>query len=402
MFQQKVDNQASPEAIHIPKNIQKDIQERGFHLYRWISPQEVKLSIERDFLKTLKILWIPLAIISVMFALISGLNVYVFFFTIISWVFLIFLYLLFLSIHRSRLLSKSAFVVMTDSSISLGWKIHKLSEISQLKTDISKVSEIFEEGLFEESWLSHSKKSLSEEVMKQLFWWYKALFSMADNKSFGRTKDSAQWMLVIIALYTAYVAIMACVYFFWVLFLLFFWKLITWINSQYLVVRWHSVIKINHLFWKLDISSQKIKEQKSSIKKLLSNALQNDWKDGLLLEINAGIKDINTSAESSVWEVLELRKLITSSQYNNMFDFKTYNSWIKKQISTPLEDILSLLKKNQNILLKTQEDITKQVWASSKIENKSALKLQLKRLKIQLKEIKKYIPMLESSINKLR
>jgi len=49
------------------------------------------------------------------------------------------------------MLSKSAFVVMTDSSISLGGKIHKLSEVSKLKSDIQKVSETFEEDLFEES-----------------------------------------------------------------------------------------------------------------------------------------------------------------------------------------------------------------------------------------------------------
>jgi len=39
-----------PQIIHVPKAIKKDIEERGFHLYKWISPEEVKLSIERDFL----------------------------------------------------------------------------------------------------------------------------------------------------------------------------------------------------------------------------------------------------------------------------------------------------------------------------------------------------------------
>ena len=53
-----------PEVIRVPKNIQKDIEERGFHLYKWISPDEVKLSIERDFLRVIKVTGIPLAIIS--------------------------------------------------------------------------------------------------------------------------------------------------------------------------------------------------------------------------------------------------------------------------------------------------------------------------------------------------
>jgi hypothetical protein len=48
------EEETTPDVLHVPKNIKKDIEERGFHLYKWISPDEVKLSIERDFLKTLK------------------------------------------------------------------------------------------------------------------------------------------------------------------------------------------------------------------------------------------------------------------------------------------------------------------------------------------------------------
>lgn len=44
----------TPEVLHIPDAIKKDIQERGFHLYKWISPNEVKLSVEKDFLRVLK------------------------------------------------------------------------------------------------------------------------------------------------------------------------------------------------------------------------------------------------------------------------------------------------------------------------------------------------------------
>lgn len=108
-----------PEVIRVPKNISKDIQERGFHLYKWISPDEVKLSIERDFLKVLKIIGVPLAILALVFTFLSALNPIVFLFTVFVGVSMMFIYLLFLSIKRSRLLTKSAFVVMTDSSISL-------------------------------------------------------------------------------------------------------------------------------------------------------------------------------------------------------------------------------------------------------------------------------------------
>lgn len=85
-----------------------------------------------------------------------------------------------------------------------------------------------------------------------------------------------------------------------------------------------------------------------------------------------------------------------------MFSFEVYNSWIKKQISKPLEDILTLLEKNQDTLIQKQNDIALQIKDTEKIELKSVLKLQVKRIKMQLKDINKFIPMLEDSITKLK
>lgn len=392
-----------PEVLHIPKKIQEDINERWFHLYKWISPDEVKLSIERDFLWVLKSIWIPLAIISVLMWLITGLNILVFFGTIFLGVACMFLYLLLLSIKRSRLLSKSAFVVMTDSSISLGWKIHKLSDISGMKHDLETVWNTFEEELFWESRLHESKKWLTADVVEQLFWGYKAIFSMAENRSFLRSdRDSAGWMLLIITLYTGYIAIMACVYFIWVLFLLLLWKLITKINTWYLMKRGASVIKINHLFWEIDISSDEIQGKKDALKSLLLRARENDWKDGLLLDINAGIESINDSAQNAVIQVLELKNSITSSRYNDMFRFEVYNKWIKKQISTPLKDILSILESSRDTLILTQENITEQIRQTQKPELVWPLKMQLTRIEIQIQETRNFILKLKNSIDSLR
>ncbi len=407
MFTRTRENETStaPQIIRVPKNIQKDIQERGFHLYKWISPDEVKLSIERDFLSALKYVWIPLAITSILFTFITGLNPAVFFITIILGMSWVFAYLLFLSIRRSRLLSKSAFVIMTDSSISLWGKVRKLSEVSQLKSDIDTVSETFEEDLFGESRLKNSKKWLMQEVMDQLFWWYSTIFNMFDGSSRIRlwnSKDSAGWVMLILALYTAYIAIMASIYFIWVLFLLLLWKLFTWLNTAYLIKRGQSVIKINQLFWELDNASEDIKEQRKSLKTLIWKAQDNEWKDGLLLEINAGIESINTSAQQAVLEVLSLRNTISNSRYKDMFSFSVYNGWIKKQISKPLEDILSLLQSNKEVIENSLEEIDKQISSTQKIDYISVLKLQKKRLKMQLKTINEQLPMLENSIASLR
>ena len=44
-------------SFSIPENIQKDINEKWFYLYNWIWEQDVKQSIERDFLKLIEKLW---------------------------------------------------------------------------------------------------------------------------------------------------------------------------------------------------------------------------------------------------------------------------------------------------------------------------------------------------------
>lgn len=39
--------------ITLPPAIKEAIDTKGFYLYKWISPKDVKKSIERDFLKIL-------------------------------------------------------------------------------------------------------------------------------------------------------------------------------------------------------------------------------------------------------------------------------------------------------------------------------------------------------------
>lgn len=391
---------SDPQIIQIPDNVKKDIEERGFHLYKWISPDEVKLSVQRDFLKVIKIIWLPLAIISVLIALLSWLNIFLFFLSIILGVFGMFVYLIFLSIGRSMLLSKSAFVVITDSSISLWWKIHKLSEVAHYKKDIQEVSETFEEELFGKSWLSESKKSLTQEVLQQLFWGYEAIFNMTD-RNFWNSKDSFQWILVLIAFYTLYILFMACVYFFWVLWLWIFWNIIVWLNTKYLIKKWEKVIFINSLFWEISGKSEEIESQKLSLKNLLIDAQNNQWKDGLLLAIKEEITQINSTAQDTIISVMQLKNTIQSSKYNQMFRFEVYNAWIKNQILSPLKEIQKLLIKNKIILISSQKEIQEQLKNTQKEEFISALKLSLTRVEMQLEEFERYIPQIEEFIKKL-
>ena len=51
-----------------------------------------------------------------------------------------------------------------------------------------------------------------------------------------------------------------------------------------------------------------------------------------------------------------------------MFRFEIYNTWIKKQISKPLEEILYLLESTKDTLMLTKDNITQQISETKKPE----------------------------------
>lgn len=161
-------------------------------------------------------------------------------------------------------------------------------------------------------------------------------------------------------------------------------------------------MKINDLFGDLDISSENIKSEKKSLEVLLGEAYDNNWQDGLLLAINEWIEQINKQAEIAILSVNDLRHTIENSRYNDMFSFGVYNGWIKKQIAKPLQQILELLEKNKTILEETKHEIENQIETTDKVDYRATLELQLKRVEIQIRDISRYIPMIEESIKKLQ
>jgi hypothetical protein len=47
-----------------PQSIEQSVNERGFYLYEWISEDEFRMTIDRDYLEIVKWASIPLAIIT--------------------------------------------------------------------------------------------------------------------------------------------------------------------------------------------------------------------------------------------------------------------------------------------------------------------------------------------------
>ncbi len=391
-------------SFSIPKKIQEKINERWFAIYNWIWEQDVKQSIERDFLKVLNNFWIAGALLliapTVILISMKEPGAYLFFWMALLVInTLFFIYLSFLAIKRSSILRKNSQILITDKAVSINWKIKAIKENKIYSNqNLNHIATLFEEPLFWESNIAKSKKWFTKEVIDKLTSGYEKIFKMWS----WRSKNSWQLVLLLLWLYTAYALSLWLIYFVWIIFIWIFWNILTYINKQILLSTGHEITTINNHFENIDKYSERLIKEKEILSNLLSKAIKNDWKDSLLLEINSWIKKINNNASLAVNNSLELKHRIQKSKYKKMFNFSIYNSWIKKQIITPLEQIKDLLNSNLLKLKETLKQITNQIKETK--DNSLSWPLTANKLRIEKKivDIEKHMKAMDIYINKLR
>jgi len=381
--------------IIIPDKIQDKINERWFYLYSFITPNEVKNSIERDYLKILSFIALPLWIISIILWVIA-----LPLFLACVWIVFAFIviYLIILSIKRSITLTHTSNVVLTDKAISIWWKIIKNEDLDKEKWIIQKYEKEFDEKIFWESRLSEAKWWLLKQVIEKVTSIFGKIFET--TKHFDN-RNSAQIMLIWMLLWVVYVAIISGIYFIWIFIIWIFWLFIMSINKAILKITWQKVFKINNLFDEIDKSSDNLIDSKNKLSLNLNNANQNKWQDWLLNKINSWIEKVNSEADISIKNILKLRKTLENSNYKDIFNFNIYNNWIKKQIVEPLKSILELLNKNKEIIEKTIKELENQINETKEISYKNTLDLQKLRLEKQKEEFEKYRVLINSYIEKI-
>lgn len=47
-----------------PEHIEQTVDERGFYLYEWLSPDELRMTLDRDYLEIIRRASIPLAVVT--------------------------------------------------------------------------------------------------------------------------------------------------------------------------------------------------------------------------------------------------------------------------------------------------------------------------------------------------
>ncbi len=396
-----------PEKKQETKSIQaisETVKERGFYLYEWISSDELRMTLERDYLQIVRWASIPLAIITIIAGLIgfaagpigtilAVLGVLGIFYLIVGFI----LSLQFF--YRSYLYTRGANVVITDNHFVSGANIIEQSDKKAVLKKFKKFETIFDEPFLWESRLAEKKAMAKTELFDNLkeiaLGWWKIL------QWVWRSRDSWWIVLVILAAGFLYATMMWLVYFIGIFFIALFGRIFSWLAHRYLIAMNNTEHKIQTLFSDIQESSDNLNRGKENTISLLSDASENEWKENLSGKLAESFEFINKLAKSTTENTIKLRNTLGSSQYKDIFNFVKYGKWVKKQILEPIEEILLLLNKNSDTLQSTISSLDSQIATTTDPSLQKPLILQQDRLKMQVESFQKNIDLLNSYREKL-
>ena len=386
------------------QTISKTVKERGFYLYEWISSDELRMTLERDYLNIVRWASIPLAVICAIagfigFAgwpigtILAVLGVLGIFYLIVG---------LILSIqffYRSYLYTRGANVVITDDYFVSWANIMEQWDKKAVQKNFEKFEKIFDEPFLGESKLAEKKAIAKTELFDNLkniaYGWWKIL------QWVWRSRDS--WWIVVVILVAGflYAAMMGLVYFIGIFFIALFGRIFSWFAHQYLIAMSNTEHKIQTLFSDIQDSSDRLNTSKKDTVSLLSDASKNEWKENLSARLGESFELINTIANNTTDKSIKLRKILESSKYKDIFNFVKYGNWVKKQILEPIEEILLLLNKNSDTLRNTIFSLDSQIATTTDPSLQKPLILQQDRLKMQVESFQRNIDLLNSYREKL-
>ena len=384
----------------IPENIQKEINEKWFFVYNWIDEKEIKTSIQIDFLEKLYYASLPILIIfgAIWFFVQSSSKLLI---LTIWWLIgflsiIMIIYLIIISIKITLKAWKISHLIITNKYFSINKKILELQDWNKIILDkeTQKIWETFHEELFKNSELKEKKDLVFKSLIK------KSEENFYTILKFAEDIDKRLASLVYI-IFGAFWVASFLIYIVWIFFAAILWIFINFAIRKYLIFKWNKILKINEDFKEIEKFSLNLINEKEILQKNLFEASENEWKDGLLLKINSWIEKVNKNANNSVNKNLELIKELKASDFDKIFDYNLYNSWLKKQISTPIIWIIGLLEKNIKVLDNQIFENEKIVQNTENINNQNQIIFSIERLKSRKNEIEKHIFTMKSYLEKL-
>ncbi len=155
------------------QEINEQVDERGFYLYEWITPDELRLSVKADYLRIVRASSIPLAVVTLIagFIGLTGSFIGVFFAVlgVLGIFYAVVAVILIVSmIKKSYLYARGADVVITDNHYVSNGKIFQKDDFEGQKEAFRVMETIFREPLFSPSEMHNYVKMEQASLMDQL------------------------------------------------------------------------------------------------------------------------------------------------------------------------------------------------------------------------------------------
>ncbi len=399
----------SPEAIPVqdtesPEFIEEQVDERWFYLYEWISPDELRMSVQADYLSIIQSASTPLAVVTLIAGFIglsAGVPGVI---LAVLWVLTIF-YALVIVILIAKMLRKSYLytcggnIVITDHHYVSNGTIIERSDFTGQKEAFRELEKTFRELLLEPSGLAAhiamEKKSLLEQMGSIASGWGKII------QNLGRSRDAAGIVMVLMIAGVLYGGMMALIYFLWVFFVSIMARAFSWIAHRALLMLNNTEHKIQTWFQSITRASIALKAWQQESVSLLTDAGRGEWTDDLSGRIRDSFARVSEVASTATEETVGLRDILEKSRYKDIFNFAKYTNWIQSQVLSPITEILSLLERNHTTLTATLSALDTQIRETTDPSLRHPLILQRERLEMQLDSMAPIIEMLEGYEEKL-
>lgn len=387
-----------------PEFIEQQVDERGFYLYEWISPDELRMSVQLDYLSIIRSASMPLAIVTLIAGFIgfsagipgvilAVLGVLGIFYTIVLAI------LIAKMLRKSYLYTRGGNVVITDNHYVSNGRVVEKDDIAMQKEAFRELERTFREPLLEPSGLAEhvamEKDNLMEQMKNIASGWGRLV------QNLGRSRDAAGIIMVLMIAWVLYGSMMALIYFLGVFFVAIMARVFSWIAHRALLALNNTEHRIQTLFQGITRASIALKSgQKQSIS-LLTDAGRGEWTDNLSSRIRDSFEVISQMAGTATDQSVELRKTLENSKYADIFNFVKYGNWIQWQILSPIEEILLLLTKNRDTITRTIASLDTQITLMIDPSHQKPLILQKERFEMQIESITPMIEMLEEYRQKL-
>lgn len=330
------------------EKIEKNIKDKWFSVYNYISINELLSTLQRDYLSIL-------SKINTVFAILTIIIWYISFetnnFWLLLWFLLLLYWLIFLYLIIKLLSRLYSFLLISDIIYTHKWIIlwNRLYDYKKDSKEIDlmliRYEEDFDEYLSKESRISNviatKKTTLTSKIIDD---WWKILKESSDFWS-----ESAKFMIIVFLLYILYWISLFIFYYIWYIIWFLIFLIFWWIIKLILFFRKNIEIKIKHKIEELDDSFIKMDKTYQLINKKVNNFKWWEISDISLFIWN----NFNYFYSKILFVYNEKQKLfniIEKSKYKEFIDFQLLQKYINSNFNKPVNDMISLLNKYEKIL----------------------------------------------------